>query len=43
LIKVLVLKYLIARDVKAGGVGQVVHIKRVLQVETLGDAGHFHQ
>jgi len=43
LIEILILKNLIARDVKAGGVGQVVHVEGVLQVEAFGDAGLFDQ
>src|ERR1700728_694980 len=40
---ILILKNLVARDVEAGGVGEVVHVKGVLQAIAFGDAGHFYQ
>jgi hypothetical protein len=43
LVEILILKNLVAGDVKAGGVGKVVHVEGVLQVEAFGDAGHFYQ
>ena len=40
---VLVLRYLVARHVEAGGVGEVEDIEGVLEVVTLGELGQFHK
>ena len=43
LVEVLILKDLIARNVEARGVGEVVHVKRVFEAGSFGQVGHFHQ
>ena len=38
-----ILEYFVSWDVEAGGVGQIVNVKRVLKVHAFGDISHLHQ